>query len=119
MIWSARTACRSGGYSSEGSLASPGWTATSVKFTKSRSWSSAMRSASSGAAASLFGESDAVTVGKEHGSERLRGGVDNAVVLGTPPGELVAVAWAVDVDADRRHGEPVEDGRRQGRIAEV
>jgi hypothetical protein len=41
------------------------------------------------------------------------------VVLGPPSGELVAVARAIDVDADRGHGEPVEDGRGQGRIAEV
>src|SRR4249920_3447780 len=93
--------------------------ATSVKLTRSRSWSSAARSASSGAAISSFDVSDAGTGAGGRGPERLRGVVDNSVILGAPSGEFVAVARAVDVDADRGHGEPVEDGRRQGRVAEV
>ena len=41
------------------------------------------------------------------------------MVLGAASGEFVAVARAVDVDADRGHGEPVEDSGGQGRITEV
>jgi hypothetical protein len=40
-----------------------------------------------------------ITEGSEHGS----------AVGGAALGDVLAVAWTVDVDADRVHGESVED----------
>lgn len=41
------------------------------------------------------------------------------MVLRALLGQVVAIARAVDVDANRGHGEPVEDRRGQGRVAQV
>jgi hypothetical protein len=50
---------------------------------------------------------------------RGRGRVVDAAVAGALPGEEGAVARAFDVDADRRHGEAVEDGGGESGVAEV
>ena len=58
-------------------------------------------------------------MGAAGAARRLRGVVDNAPVLGALLGQMVAVARAVDVDADGGHGKPVEDRGSQGRVAQV
>ena len=92
-----------------------------MSIVSSRSCWSATRTASSGAATSSGGVSDGCgDAGADAGATwRLRGIVDNAPVLGALLGQVVAVARAIDIDADRGHGEAIEDSRGQGRVAQV
>lgn len=50
---------------------------------------------------------------------RLVVGRLGTALLGAVPGDLLAIAGAVDVDADGSHGEAVEDGGGDGSVAEV
>ena len=66
-----------------------------------------------------------VCAGARRGSVTGRGslvgrlGLGGGVLVGAQVGDVLAVAGAVDVDADGVHGEPVEDGDGDGGVAEV
>src|SRR6266545_700890 len=120
MTWSASTARESGGRRYDGSPSSSGCMARRAKVLSSRMCWSAASTASSGAATRSRGVGRTGAV--ECAGARLRRSrrvVGDAMVFRAPLGQVVTVARAVDVDADRGRRESIEDRRGQGRVAQV